>query len=88
MYESMLSRVPLYSVWPHFRRIIICVPTLYPKGQSSLPSNGKRRPSRAGHAMRAGKEGQESLAGKRERIPCLQVWPWIDGLDLESSCQH
>lgn len=28
MYESMLSNVPLYSVWPHFRRITISVPTL------------------------------------------------------------
>lgn len=28
MYESMLSNVPLYSVWPHLRRIISSVPTL------------------------------------------------------------
>lgn len=28
MYESMLSNEPLYSVWPHFRRMIISVPTL------------------------------------------------------------
>ena len=28
MYESMLSRVPRYSVWPHFRRMMSSVPTL------------------------------------------------------------
>lgn len=28
MYESMLSRVPLYSVWPHFRRMRTSVLTL------------------------------------------------------------
>lgn len=28
MYESMLSRSPLYSVWPHFRRTTTWVATL------------------------------------------------------------
>lgn len=28
MYESMLSRVPLYSVWPHLRRMRVSVPIL------------------------------------------------------------
>ena len=28
MYESMLSSVPLYSVWPHFRRMRTSLPTL------------------------------------------------------------
>jgi hypothetical protein len=28
MYESMLSNFPLYSVWPHFRRMMSSEPTL------------------------------------------------------------
>lgn len=29
MYESMLSSEPLYSVWPHFKRMMTSLPTLW-----------------------------------------------------------
>lgn len=28
MYESMLSSLPRYSVWPHFNRMMTSLPTL------------------------------------------------------------
>lgn len=45
MYESMLSRSPLYSVWPHFRRTMTWVATLRELAWSGLNRDGREKES-------------------------------------------
>lgn len=66
MYESMLSRVPRYSVWPHLRRMMSSVPTLF--GIST--------------SIWTGRLGSLCAGFLGEDVPGLEEWAGVEGLEL------
>lgn len=79
MYESMLSSLPLYSVWPHLRRMMSSVPTLRRCIRKDLfiHSNWIE--------IKAQSEGNRV---SWKAVPSLQKGPRVDWLELQGASTH
>ena len=75
MYESMLSSLPLYSVWPHLRRMMTSVPTL---------RNGLENVFRCNLlVIRCDCDGAIKRQGTG-CVPSLEERPGVDRVELDS----